>query len=213
MSIRRRERRFLLALVAVSAATFGVLRGISDQPPAAAGQTPSAALNPPRSNYEVFARPANGADDVSGWRIPAVAQELGVQPSGARVVFRDQTRIVAAVPSAKGPCLLSRFQDGSGGLNCGGPAGKISVTLGYDGALGLVPDDVKTVMFTMTDGTVDTVPVRGNLWRSPAEAARASFVVDGVPQDIELMPRSSLPRGASVSPTGVVTLTSPAAGG
>ena len=68
---------------------------------------------------------------------------------------------------------------------------------------------MKSVVFTMTDGTTQTAPVANNTWKSPLEAAKVSFWLAGRSQSIDLMPRSSIPEGSYVSPEGVVIIGGP----
>ncbi len=59
--------------------------------------------------------------------------------------------------------------------------------------------------FTTTDGSTQTTPVTENVWKSPVEVAKASFSIDGRLFEVELVPRSSLPAGATIEPTGIVS--------
>src|SRR6266567_1300740 len=62
--------------------------------------------------YSVLARPAVAQDDVSGWNFHAPAALGALRISGARVVYTDSTKMVAAVPTDSGvPCLMTRFAD------------------------------------------------------------------------------------------------------
>lgn len=166
--------------------------------------------------YSSLQGPDSSDSDLSGWRVPPTAMardnpELGLRPSGARVVYRDSTKAVAAVPATKTPCLITRYKGGSEALNCGTTDG-MTANVSYDGAIGLVPDVVKSVSFTMSDGSQKTQRVVDNLWKSPVEAASVEFVLRGQPRQIDLLPRSSLPEDARVSSDGVVTRGTPPEG-
>lgn len=156
------------------------------------------------AGFSVLERPAMPADDVTRWA-PRADPAVGARFAEARVVHRDAGRVVAAVPARNGACLLSRLPDGSRAMSCGGDADHFPATVGYAGAIGLVPDAVRAVTFTMTDGSVRTAEVIGNVWRSPVEAATAAYAVGGRVHRVGLMPRSSLPAGARLSPSGVVS--------
>ncbi|RKQ87543.1 hypothetical protein C8N24_5568 [Solirubrobacter pauli] len=168
---------------------------------AGAGNAASAAAD----GYSVLERPATPDDDISRWATPAAARRLqgpGMDPSlrfeDARVVYRDDTRSVAIVPSSTTPCLVTQFGNGSGGITC-------SPTLTYGSSFGVVPDSVKEVEFTLTDGSVVSHAVQGNVWHSPAEAASVRYVIAGTSTDLALMPLSSLPKDAKLSRWGTVS--------
>lgn len=167
---------------------------------AAAASAPAAPLQAANGTFSVFARAATAEDDISGWRIPrnGVDEKFGMQFNAARVVYQDATKAVAAVPTAAGPCLVSQYRDGSGGLTC-------SPTFTHGVSVGLVPDAVKTVSYTMTDGSTQTETVTDNTWHSPTEAAQVTYVLDGTPHVEALMPLSALPKGSTIAPTGLVT--------
>jgi hypothetical protein len=157
------------------------------------------------ASYSVLSRPAIANDDISTWKAatalggrsgPGVNSTLNF--SNARLIYQDDTRAVAAVPTSTEPCLATQFNDGSGALTC-------SPTLTYGTSIGLVPDSVMSVTFTLTDGTETARKVTDNFWRSPAEAAKVGYVLNGQTPSLELMPMSSLPKGAQISPSGVVS--------
>jgi hypothetical protein len=129
---------------------------------------------------------------------------LGLKLPEARIIYRDTAKAIAAVPATAAPCLATQFADGSQTLSCGSAAGN-TASVSFNGAMGLVPDAVKTVTFTMSDGSTATGQVIDNVWKSPGEAAKVTFSLDGHTQQIELMPRSSLPSGATIGADGVVT--------
>jgi hypothetical protein len=141
--------------------------------------------------YGVFNRPARRDDDLSSWRARD-DHGLGLRLSEGRVVFRDGSRAVAAVPATDGPCLVTQFADGSGGVVCGG-ADHPTVSTGYVGAIGIVPDSVGSVTFTLADGSTVAGAVDENTWRSPDDALRVSYSVAGREQQAELMARSAAP--------------------
>ncbi len=178
--------------------------GASSEARTASVQSAGPPLQTAIGTYSVFARAAAPADDVSGWRIHEDRAGLGLRFSDARVVYSDSVRTVAAVPASDGPCLLAQYKDGSGGFNCGGP-NRVSASLGYNGALLLVPDSVQTVTYTMTDGTTQMSPVANNVAHSPVEAAKVAFTLGERTVQLDLMPRSSLPKGATLTEDGMVT--------
>jgi hypothetical protein len=196
--------RTLLAGIAVSASIVCVL--VLRSAPADS-QTP-ATSTPTSEAYAIFQQAPSANDDFSKWRTsPSVVAArdpfLGLEPSGARLVYHDDLRAVAAVPASKAPCFIERYNDGGGGVSCGrGPGTTVSMT--YDSAIGLVPDEVKTVTFAMTDGSRTEGQVHNNLWISPAGAADVTFSVGGAEQHMELLSKDSLPKGATISPNGVV---------
>lgn len=165
----------------------------------------------PLGRYSVFARERRQVDDIAGWRTPRTAPRAqAVQYDKARVVFEDAARTVAVAPSPSGPCLVAQYKDGSGGMSCGGRT-KIAASLGYNGALGVVPDSVRSVVFTLTDGRQVREEIRDNLWHSPLEASTATFKLSGRDVTIELMPRSSRPAGTTIDSNGMVTSPQPPA--
>lgn len=174
--------------------------GGSDSPSPAGAAAPAAAAD---DSFSVFDRPATGDDNTAGWRArEGSSTELDF--TNARVVFRDSSRAVAAVPSADGPCLVTQFQDGSGGEACGGK-GKLTVNAGYNGAIGLAPDSVKSVTVALTDGTKRDLAVEDNVFVSPVDASRVTYELRGNTESIELMPASSVPSGATIDAAGVVS--------
>lgn len=156
--------------------------------------------------------PASSDDNVSRWRVTTAMNARG-NPEGfefasARVVHRSPSRTFALVRSREGLCLMAEASDGSGGLNCA-PPNEFPDSLGYGSSIGIVPDAVKSVTFTMVDGRSETVPVVGNVWKAPPEAAAVDFQVGSRARRVELMPLSALPDGATVSPAGVVNIGAP----
>jgi hypothetical protein len=200
----------LLAVVA-AAAVLGLLLSRSATSPAepTAGTTakstatPAEAAGSPSESYSIFAR-SEGRLDVSGWAREGDSR-IGARFSEGRLVHHDAARIVVAVPAAKAPCLVSHFIDGSKGISCGLAADEHPATVSYSGAIGLVPDVVESVAFTMTDGRSEVVPVTGNVWKSPVEAEKASYSIDGRVFEVDLMPRSSLPAGVTIDAAGVAS--------
>lgn len=171
----------------------------------------SASAGSPGTTFSVLSRPATSKDDVSAWKAAALGAQkrTGVNPtldfSNARLLYQDAGRAVAAVPTSSGACIATQSVDGSGALTC-------SPAINYGNSVGLVPDAVKSVTFTLADGTQVDQNITENYWRAPAEAAKVSYVVDGQPQGVALMPLSSLPKGAQISPSGVVSAGDTSAG-
>jgi hypothetical protein len=183
----------LLVLAAAAALAATMQAPVS----VAADPEPGPGLRTQKGNYSVFARPARPNDDVSGWRVSRRPPDSGVRFPDARLVHQNAHRAVAAVPAPGGPCLVTQFRDGSGAFTC-------SPALMHGASIGLVPDSVKTVTYTLTDGSTEQQEVVDNTWRSPAEAERVTYVLDGQVESIALMPLSSLPKNARLSESGVV---------
>lgn len=188
-------------LLLTSGGASSVAAGASAAPP-----QPATAVSTASGTFSVFARPATAKDHISGWRVAArKAGDGDMDFSRARVIYQDASRAVAAVPTTGEPCLVTQLPDGSGGFTC-------SPSFSYGHSIGLIPDSVKSVTYTMTDGTTQRQDVTGNFWRSPEEAAKVTYVVDGQTQNQDLMPLSSLPKGTTISPTGVVSNGTPLGG-
>lgn len=172
----------------------------------AAPPQPAAAVSSASGTFAVFSRPSTAKDNIAGWRVATrKAGDGDMDFARARIIYQDAKRAVAAVPTRADPCLVTQLPDGSGGFTC-------SPSFSYGNSIGLVPDSVKSVSFTMTDGTTQEQDVTDNYWRSPSEATKVTYVVDGQTTSLELMPLSSLPKGASISPSGVVSNGSPLVG-
>jgi hypothetical protein len=173
-------------------------------PSASSLQTPSRPGDASATTYSIFDRPAAAGDDVSRWNVrarPTIDLDLG----SGRLVHTDATKSVAAVRADKGLCLLQRFADGSSGLSCALRPDEVVAATSYDGAIGLVPDAVQTVTFTLTDGSATSIPVVDNVWKSPVEATKAVFTVPGTGvREVDLMPRSSMPKGTEITDDGIV---------
>jgi hypothetical protein len=187
------------AAVAIAIAVIGVLtwRSVDSSAPVQATGTRTASA---ADTYSIFAASTTRVD-ASGWRLPPDNARVGARLDEARLVLRDATQTVAAVPAAKAPCLFTRFADGSQGIACGGASGEPPTNVGYSGALGLVPDAVDAVTLTMTDGTTRVAPVKNNVWTAPDDAATAAYSLTGRVIKIDLMPRSSMPPGDTTDPT------------
>lgn len=202
-------RRAIGAVLAIAAlAAVYMLLGPGHAPrviDTASAQDGSTSAAPASGRYSVLSRPATSKDDISGWpATAALGRDSGpgvnhtLDFANARLVEQDATRAVAVVPTSTTPCLVAQFVDGSSGATC-------SPMLMYGNSIGLVPDSVKVVMFTMTDGSATQQAVTDNLWRAPAEASTVTYVLDGQPQNIKLMPMGSLPEGAQISASGAVS--------
>lgn len=188
----------MLGALLVGGVALAVL--LLDSAPRAESQAPVGA---PGNAFGVFEQAAESQDDISSWGIPEIPQ-IGLETDAARVVVTSPNRTVAAVPAAKAPCLVTRTAQSGIGISCATAANEATATVGYNGAIGLVPDSVKSVMFTMVDGSTQAQDVVDNIWQSPVEAETATFDLEGETQKVDLMPRSSMPKSATVSPDGVV---------
>lgn len=204
----KRNQALAGLIVAVSVMALGIWQAVL------ASADP--AVPSPAATYSVLKR-ATTAQDASVRASQLVAHtttqhpELGLRPDEARALPAGTSptpgTTVTVIPASAAPCLYKKHGDGSEGLSCGSSAGR-TASVGYEGSIGLVPDQVQTVTFTMTDGSQRSASVVDNLWKSPPEAAKVSFVVAGQSQEIDLMPRSTLPAGASISKDGLVTVQS-----
>ena len=155
-------RRAIGAVLAIAAlAAVYMLLGPGHAPrviDTASAQDGSTSAAPASGRYSVLSRPATSKDDISGWpATAALGRDSGpgvnhtLDFANARLVEQDATRAVAVVPTSTTPCLVAQFVDGSSGATC-------SPMLMYGNSIGLVPDSVKVVMFTMTDGSADAPP-------------------------------------------------------
>ena len=134
-----------------------------------------------------------------GWQ--PLPDRIGARMAEARLISQDRTRTVVAVPAANAPCLVSRFADGSQAASCALERDQQPASVSYSGAIGLVPDVVDSITLTMTDGTSRVVPVEDNVWTAPDEAVEAAYSFTGRVVVVELMPRSSMPPGATTDPS------------
>lgn len=131
-------------------------------------------------------------------RMAAQHPDLGLRPADARVLSGvalpgEPLAVVAAIPANKAPCLY--WDTGSSErLSCGTNDGDTAV-VSYDGSIGMVPDSVTSVTYTMADGTEQVGNVASNVWHAPAEATSVMFSLGGERHTIDLMSRSSRPPG------------------
>jgi hypothetical protein len=58
---------------------------------------------------------------------------------------------------------------------------------------GVVPDDVRSIDFTLKNGGRETATVTDNFYVAPPEAVKGAFTLDGVTQTQEFVPRSAVP--------------------
>lgn len=210
MSNMMMSRKSLLALIALAmVGAFAVWQLGSSSANSAEPAAPSAAAS---STYSVLSRPTTEADgNVANWKLLPNAS-LGTRPDGARVVYSDAWRTVAAVPANSIPCLVAEYRDGSKSTSCGTNPDEVTASVSYLGSIGLVPDSVGTVTYTMTDGSQQVGGVKNNLWQAPSEAKTVSFTVGDKQHSVELMPASSMPKDAKIAPNGTVMYGTPPAG-
>jgi hypothetical protein len=97
------------------------------------------------------------------------------------------------VPGKVAPCLYVA-RSGSEHLSCGTIPGETALVT-YNGSIGVVPDSVKSVTFTMSDDSQQVVSVTNDVWQSPLEASKVTFTLDGTVHTIDLLPHSTLPAG------------------
>jgi hypothetical protein len=204
--VTRTTTSMLLAAIAAAAAAVAFVWS--------AAAAPADRAAPVRNTDSRTAAPASGTQTYSifagsrtrlnataaGWAPPADSS-IRARLGEARLIAHDKTRTVVAVPAAKAPCLISRFADGSQSTACGMAPDEQPVSASYSEAIGLVPDAVDSVTFIMTDGTTRTAAVNNNVWTAPDEAAKAAYSLAGRVIEVDLMPRSSMPRGATSDPS------------
>jgi hypothetical protein len=198
---RSMNRRLTYLAVPLAAAVVGLTSAwVANDPAASRANVAADAAQGAR--YSILDRPATDDDRVAGWRAAQAPVPAAPDFARSRIVRRDRTMAVAAVPSRTGICLVTQYSNGSGGLACGGP---VTVNVGYGEALGIVPDEVRTVTFEMTDGAPRTQAVSGNTFVAPAEARRVVYELAGRTESVDLMPASRLPDGVSIGADGVAS--------
>ena len=200
----------ILPVAAVTAALgiAGVALGVGGGKPVDKHSAAATSSTGPNAAYSIFARPTAAAD-MAAWKVPAsrIAEDKPDQRldfSLAKAVRATAAKSYTAVPAAFGPCLIGNAASGVT-VSCPRSEGETAALVNYAGSVGLVPDSVRQIAFTMTDGTEREVAVSDNTWSAPAEASSATFVASGRKQVVELLPRSSLPSDAQLSPDGLVT--------
>jgi hypothetical protein len=210
MSLKMMSRKPLLALTAL-VMLGAVAAWLLNSPPARSTE-PSAPSAAATTSYSLLSRPTTAADtNVTDWKLQPNAR-LGTRPAGARVVYSDAWRTVAAVPSNAVPCLVSEYRDGSQSTSCGTTDDEMTAAVSYLGSIGLVPDSVQNVTYTMTDGSQQIGGVKNNLWQAPSEAKEVTFTVGDKEESIGLMPASSMPKDAKIAPNGTVMMGTPPPG-
>jgi len=206
--MRRFRLRRIVPTLVVAVASFGVIAVLHSQ----SGTGSAHAAEIASQTYSVLARPADPNDvrfaqsSAALREMAARSPQLGLEPSGARIVQSDNSQTVAVVPATTTPCLVSEGGDAHFSVSCGTPNQPTTAMVTYGSAMGVVPDSVDEVSFKMTDGTVVRGAVTNNMWSAPAEAASANIVMAGHTTVVDLMPRSRLPKGATVQPDGTVSI-------
>lgn len=154
---------------------------------------------------ENYSRTASLSERVD-LRAPEQAKAMGLDPSSASVVREDERGRFLSLSGRDGqPCYVVELPDGSSGGGCGTRNGGV-VSAGTGAGIGIVPDSVKTVVFTLKDGRSVEGRVVNNVWTSPAEATGIRYTVRGVVEQAELTPASQeLPAGAQMRSDGFVT--------
>jgi hypothetical protein len=169
---------------------------------------------------------------------PAAATATDVRPALDRIaqgqpeILGSSSRLIGSTPSGKVVVFISSNDDlcialasyfGSGETSCK-PQAKANVSgVAFGGPVhrfGVVPDGVDSVAFRLSSGTRQAVKVIDNYYTAPAEAVTGTYVLGGVTQSQEFVPRSAVPaigesvtdaRGATtrVEPDGTVSLSGP----
>lgn len=199
-------------LAAVSCSALAALGAGQINATPASSQAPAEAAHGPNHRFSLLDRPARVGDNIGAWGALTADAARGLRQKDARLAIETEVKKVAVVPSADKPCLVTKFRNGAKTVSCGVDADQDSVSVSYGGSIGLVPDVVSEVAFTMSDGTTETGRVRNNLWTSPSEAVRVQYAVDNSARSVDLLPMSALPEGATLTPEGVVMHGTPPAG-
>lgn len=169
---------------------------------------PADAVDYPVRQYALLNHAPTAIDSRAQQRVailPAAQAKQGLDLRTVRFVrsFGKTTTYAASSNSPYGPCLVTAYGDGSSGTSCPSATSPVTVTMQYGTAVGIVPDDVTEVWFSMTDGTRRTAAVTGNTWEAPPEARRVSWVQDGGVSDVDLMPLSSMPADTVIDENGI----------
>jgi hypothetical protein len=196
----RRARITLSLTVAFAALTAIVVISHSSQAAAAPTAVPT---------YAPLNRPATSADVI---RTPVTPQRLAayvnLEPSKARVLNRSAARVEALVPTTdQRVCLVEMSTSEGAAISCAYPVEEDPALISYGNAVGVVPDGVDQVSYAMTDGSVVSRAVTGNLFVAPPEAKSATYDVEGQTRTVTLMPLSSKPQGVTVEADGTMKAT------
>lgn len=134
----------------------------------------------------------------------AMAAEAGFKlEARGKEVSRSAHRRVIAVPVMDGPpCLVTEGAAGTG-LSCATEAWGPIASVGYEGSIGIVPDGVTTISYTMTDGSTRRGSIADGVWKAPLEAEQAAYTANGAAVVVDLMPPSTIPVGVAVDANGV----------
>jgi hypothetical protein len=175
----------------------------------ARSQAPATVGSAADHTYSLLARAATPDDVAASQKIDpgkwaAVMPELGIDIASVRVIRQTAEKTTVVLRRADAACLATAGANGRG-LTCATNEEPSAATMIYGSAVGLVPDSVRSVTFHQTDGTEVTVSVVNNVWEAPAEADSATFTIEGEEKHVTLMPLSALPKGAKLSPDGVVS--------
>lgn len=127
--------------------------------------------------------------------------EAGLDPEAAAVVSDTAARALVLLPKARGQlCLMRIPASGASTDNCvdDGTAVRSGIVNGTPGhVFGLVPADVRSIAFTLSDGTRATAPVGDDgAFEAPAEAVTGTFTTAGALASLgDLIPASRAPSG------------------
>lgn len=195
MNIGRAGRIIVGALIAL---TVVVAAALASLPRGSASAGPTAAPVIPSKQISALERPPSVYDDLSDRKTPLskIAEGMPVDTAATRVVERSPDGSeVALIPRTDGSlCLHLALGDGTAGSACGeeGRAMRDGLAVGPPGRqVGLVPDGIRFVQATMSDGSSTSVPVNDNVFHAPAEAVSVSFAGQSAP--LQLTPRKSVP--------------------
>jgi hypothetical protein len=204
--------RIVLSAIAAAAllcATAGAASWLSRDAEAADTSAAAASSSSLPAGYGAFLRPAQKADLTASEStgLELLHREIPeLQPELAREIGRDGARQYLLVPRTDAQVCLVEAQPSGPVISCTDPARITPALVRYGRAVGAVPDEVRTVDFSLTDGTIVSSAVENNLYWAPSEAESVTYKVGEALQRVDLMPMSSVPPGSVVSPDGSVTI-------
>ena len=117
-----------------------------------------------------------------------------IQTAGARVLVSDAEETIALIPRSDNQlCLFYYLANGDAGADCN--TREIAETEGLSifnrgWGIGVVPDGVDQVEFTLSDGSTVVVSVTNNVYHVPAEAVEGRVQHDGKTYSTTFLPRT-----------------------
>lgn len=185
------QNKFVLALLCTAIGVF--VWALASPGSRASAQRPSSA-------YSLLDRSPTPADTAIRNEINNLAKAAPeIQAEDARVIRRAVDETLVLVPRSDDQLCVERLRtDGTAGGGCvaRGVAETAGIAFTIGPNIGVVPDGVDRVDFTLRDGSHTTSPVDGNVYRVPAEATEGTLVLDGSTYSIAFIPRSALPKSS-----------------